>query len=74
LEQLFQDTVHAARQRFSGKPVRVWIAKLAPKTWKSIVFHAHTKVRLVDGPVRRSPQAALTAIKNQMDSAMRQTS
>lgn len=74
MQKLLVDTAFAAKQRFPGKPIRVWYAMLGPRAWKTIIINTASKVVLDDGPVRATRKSSLTAMKNQLEAAARKIS
>jgi hypothetical protein len=74
LQQLLVDTAFAARQRFPGKPLRVWYVMLNRRAWRGIIINTANKVKLAEGPIRATRKAALVAVKNQLEAAVRKTS
>ena len=71
MQQQLVDTAFAARQRFPGKPLRVWYVMLGPGTWRVVIINTATKARLAEGPIRRTRKAALNGLKTTLESAVR---
>jgi len=74
MKQLLVDTAFAARQRFPGKPIRVWYVMLGKRAWRAIIINTASKVKLNEGPIRATAKASLAAMKNQLEAAVRKTS
>jgi hypothetical protein len=74
LRQLLVQTAQIAQKRFKGKEIRVWYVMLGENRWKAFIINSVNKIKLAEGPVRVTAEASLTAIKNQMEAAIRKTS
>jgi hypothetical protein len=73
MQQLLIDTTNAAEKFFKPLPIRVWYIKVAERAWKCIVINTDNKIMLAKGPLRVTPEASLTAIKNQLESLVGRT-
>ena len=68
LQQLITDTASAAEKLFRGLPIRVWYIKLGERAWKCIVINTDNKIKLAEGPIRTTPENALSVVKGQLES------
>jgi hypothetical protein len=74
MQQLLVDIAFAARQRFPGKPIRVWYVMLGQSSWRALIIHTTSKLVLAEGPIKSSDKTALSALKSQLETAARKTS
>jgi len=85
MQQLLAETTSAAVKLFKGlspkgggpPPIRVWFIKLGdePTTrWKCIVINTDSKVKLLDGPIRKTPEGSVSAVKAQLESIVGKSS
>jgi hypothetical protein len=73
MQQLLTDTTSAAEKFFKPLPIRVWYIKVSDRAWKCIVINTDNKIILARGPLRVTPEASLTAVKNQLENMVGKT-
>lgn len=77
MQQLLAETTSAAVKLFKGLPIRVWFIKLGKDEltrWKCIVINTDSKVKLLDGPIRKTPEGSVSAVKAQLESIVGKSS
>ena len=75
LQKLIFEVAQAALVRWKNVPdLRVWYVMLSPTAWKTIIFNPKSRVVLITGPIKTTPEACLSAVKNQLNAVVRKTS
>lgn len=77
MDRLLSETTSAAAKLFKGLQIRVWFIKLGKgelARWKCIVINVDNKVKLVDGPLRKTPEGAVSVVRNQLESIVGKSS